>query len=225
MGPARLRILRLFLLAALLLPALSIAWAADDVHQVATTVDHHYNALRSMKADFSETYTGNGVDRTESGVVWFKKPGKMRWDYRQPTPKLFLTNGKMAWFYLPSERQGRKAPVKDLSDLRSPLRYLLGKTRLEKEFAALSQAPDVPPLQPGDTVLRGIPKGMEDRISDVVLETTPGGQIVRLVIHEVDGATTDFRFQNIVDNPPVPDAQFDFSAPPGVEMVEGAVSF
>lgn len=224
MAPARPRIVRLFLCTALLLPAVSGAWAAD-VHQVATTVDRHYNALRSMKADFSETYTGNGVNRTELGVVWFKKPGKMRWDYRQPTPKLFLTNGKMAWFYLPSERQGRKAPVKDLSDLRSPLRYLLGKTKLEKEFAGLSPAPDVPALQPGDTVLRGVPKGMEDRISDVVLETTPAGQIVRLVIHEVDGATTDFRFQNIVDNPAVPDAQFDFTAPPGVEMVEGAVSF
>lgn len=225
MAPPRPPIfLRLLLLAALLLPGALTAWAAD-VHQVAATVDHHYNALRSMKADFSETYTGNGVNRTESGVVWFKKPGKMRWDYRQPTPKLFLTNGKTAWFYLPGERQGRKAPVKDLSDLRSPLRYLLGKTKLEKEFAGLSPAPDVPALQPGDTVLRGVPKGMDDRISDVVLETTPEGRIVRLVIHEVDGATTDFRFQNIVDNPPVSDAQFDFSPPAGVEMVEGAVSF
>jgi outer membrane lipoprotein carrier protein len=198
---------------------------AADLRQLVQAVDRHYNALRSMRADFTESYSGNGIERTESGVLLLKKPGKMRWDYEQPRQKLFVTNGKMAWFYVPSERQGRKAPVKQLSDLRSPLRYLLGKTRLGKELTGLSLAPDVAPLETGNTVLRGVPKGMEDRVSDVVMEVTPEGRIVRLVIHEVDGATTDFRFRNLVDNPPLADAQFQFAPPPGVEMVEGAVSF
>ncbi len=205
--------------------ALAASAFAADVHTVAQAVDRHYNGLRSMRADFREIYNGNGITRNEAGVVWLKKPGMMRWDYTQPQEKLFVTNGKTAWFYIPSEQQGRKAPVKDLSDLRSPLRFLLGKTRLEKEFTGLSAAPDTPPLEAGDAVLRGIPKGMEDRIAEVVLEATPEGRIVRLVMHETDGATTDFRFSNIVDNPPVADSQFTFRPPPGVEMVEGAVSF
>lgn len=216
--------MRSFRILALLLLLASPALAAD-LHPLVQAVDRHYNALRSMRADFSETYSGNGIERTESGVVLLKKPGKMRWDYDQPRQKLFVTNGKTAWFYVPSERQGRKAPVKELSDLRSPLRYLLGKTRLEKEFAGLALAPDVAPLDAGNAVLRGVPKGMQDRISDVLMEVTPEGRIVRLVIHEVDGATTDFRFRNLVDNPPLADAQFDFTPPPGVEMVESAVSF
>ncbi len=115
--------------------------------------------------------------------------------------------------------------MKELDDLRSPLRYLLGKTKLEKEFQGLSLAPDVPPIQPGDTVLRGIPTGMADRVSDVLIEVTPQGQIVRLIAHETDGATTEFRFSNIVDNAAAADSQFRFTPPAGVEMVEGAVSF
>lgn len=216
--------MRSFRIFALLLLLASPALAAD-LRQLVQAVDRHYNSLQSMRADFSETYSGNGIERTESGVVLLKKPGKMRWVYDQPQQKLFITNGKTAWFYLPSERQGRKAPVKDLSDLRSPLRYLLGKTRLDKEFTGLSHAPDVAPLDAGNAVLRGVPKAMQDRISDVLMEVTPEGRIVRLVIHEVDGATTDFRFRNLVDNPPLADAQFDFTPPAGVEMVEGAVSF
>lgn len=213
------------ILAILAVLALGTWASAADLHQIAALVDHHYNGMRSMRADFVENYDGNGIRRSESGVVWLKQPGKMRWDYSGPREKLFVTDGKTAWFYIPSERQGRKAPVKDLDDLRSPLRYLLGKTRLEKEFKGLSLAPDIPPIQPGNSVLRGIPVGMEDRVSEVLLEITPQGQIVRMVAHETDGATTEFRFSNIVDNATVADSQFRFVPPAGAEMVEGAISF
>jgi len=215
------------LLTLVLVLSLSPAAAAapPDVKAIADAMDRRYNNLRSLRAEFTEIYRGAGVERTESGTLWLKRPGKMRWEYRRPREKLFLADGKHAWFYVPGERQARKAPLKKLDDLRSPLRYLLGKTRLGKELTGLSLAPDVAPLEAGNTVLRGVPKGMEDRISDVVMEVTPEGRIVRLVIHEVDGATTDFRFRNLVDNPPVADAQFQFTPPPGVELVEGAVSF
>ena len=116
--------------------------------------------------------------------------------------------------------QVRKAPVKKLDDLRSPLRYLLGQTRLEKEFSGLSLAPDVKPADPGNIVLRGVPKGMEDRINEVLLEVTPDWQIRRLVISEGDGAITQFRFADQKENVAIPDQRFKFSPPPGVETVE-----
>ena len=94
------------------------------------------------QADFTETYTGAGMTRTESGTLLLKKPGQMRWDYDQPRPKMFVTDGHTAWFYVPGEKQARRTPVKQLDDLRSPLRYLLGKTKLEKELDGLSLAPD-----------------------------------------------------------------------------------
>src|SRR5437667_12326037 len=130
----------------------SFAYAADspDVHKVADAVDAHYNHLQSMQSEFSEIYRGNGTERVESGTLWLKKPGKMRWEYRSPREKLFLSDGKDAWFYLPGDRQVRKTPVRKLDDLRSPLGFLLGKTRLEKELHGLSAAPDVAPLNEGD---------------------------------------------------------------------------
>src|ERR1700685_455486 len=133
--------------------------AQTDVHAVADRVDQRYNALHTLQADFVETYTGAGMSRTESGTLLLKKPGQMRWDYDQPRPKLFLSDGQTAWFYVPGERQARRTPVKQLDDLRSPLRYLLGKTKLEKELEGLSVAPDQTPLSAGDVVLRGVPKG------------------------------------------------------------------
>jgi outer membrane lipoprotein carrier protein len=194
--------------------------AGATVSEIAAKVDRRYNHLQTLQADFTETYRGAGVSRSESGVLWLKRPGKMLWDYREPRPKVFVSDGKSAWFYVPGERQARKAPVKKLDDLRSPLRYLLGKTKLEKELAGLSLAVEVSPQRPGDVMLRGVPKGMEERVSSVLLEITPEGAIVRMVVDEVDGASTEYRFGNQRDNQPIADQRFHFSPPPGVEVIE-----
>src|SRR5512137_2722242 len=102
----------------LLIPAMSQGVAAT-----ARAVDAHYNALKSFKAEFNEIYQAPGVSRTESGTVWLKKPGRMRWEYRDPREKLFLTDSENAYFYVPGERQARKTPLKKIDDIRSPLRY------------------------------------------------------------------------------------------------------
>ena len=207
----------------LLLLGAVAAWADDksgDVKQISEKVDQHYNTLKSMRAQFIETYDGAGMSRSESGVISLKKPGKMHWEYTEPRKKLFISDGKTAWFYVPGEQQARRAPVSKIDDIRSPLRFLLGKTKLQKEFNNLVVAPDAKPVNAGDIILKGSPKGMEDRLSAVVLEVSPQGRIDRIRMEEVDGAVTEFRFTNEVENQPVSDSLFKFTPPPGVELVE-----
>jgi outer membrane lipoprotein carrier protein len=209
-----------WLLTLTLLPALA-ANSSPDVHAIAQAVDNHYNHLQTLQTDFVETYRGAGIERTESGSLWLKKPGKMRWEYRSPKEKLFLSDGKDAWFYLPGDRQVRRTSVKKLDDLRSPLGFLLGKTRLEKELDGLSLAPDVAPVTPGNLVLRGVPKAMADRIGEVILEITPDRRIVRIQFEEVDEAVTEYRFSEQKENAAISDQRFKFTPPAGVEVMEG----
>src|ERR1700687_4362614 len=209
-----------WLLALALLPALA-ANSSPDVHEIAQAVDNHYNHLQTLHTEFIETYRGAGIERTESGSLWLKKPSKMRWEYRSPKEKLFLSDGKDAWFYLPGDRQVRRSSVKKLDDLRSPLGFLLGKTRLEKELEGLSAAPDVTPLTPGNTVLRGVPKAMADRVNEVVLEITPDYHIARIQFQEADESVTEYRFSEQRENAAIADQRFRFSPPPGVEIVDG----
>ena len=194
-----------------------------DVKAIATAVDAHYNHLRTLEAEFTELYRGSGMERTESGTLWLKKPGKMRWEYRSPKEKLFVSDGKTAWFYVPEDRQARKSSAKKLEDLRSPLAFLLGKTKLEKELRGLSLAPDVEPLESGDVVLRGVPKGLEDQISEIVMEVTPDKRIARLIMQEVDGASTEYRFSDQKENVAILDARFGFKPPAETEIVENEV--
>jgi outer membrane lipoprotein carrier protein len=219
---------RAFFCFAISVAAASVALAkpAADVHATATAVDQRYNRLHSLQAEFTEIYRGLGTERTESGTLWLKKsgqkkPGKMRWEYRSPTEKLFVSDGRDVWFYLPGDRQARKMAARKLDDLRSPLAFLLGKTKLEKELRGLSWAPDVSPLTAGDVVLRGVPEWWADRVGELLLEITPDYRIARIVIGQVDGSVTEYRLQEQKDNVQVPDERFQFAPPEGVETVEG----
>lgn len=208
---------------AIFLLAATAAWAAPppDVHAIADAVDARYNHLRTLRAEFTELYRGAGIDRTETGTLWLKKPGKMRWEYRSPKEKLFIGDGKDAWFYVPGDKQARKIAMKKLDDLRSPLALLLGKTKLEKELLGLSLAPDVQPLETGDVMLRGVPRGLQERISQVLLEITPNHQLSRIQIEEVDGSSTEYRFTEQKENEEISDQRFQFMPPAGVEVIEG----
>jgi outer membrane lipoprotein carrier protein len=222
---------KFFIALSLIAILLGVAGATEDVHSIAAAVDEHYNHLRSLQTEFTEIYRGSGMERTESGTLWLaksgqalggaKKPGKMRWEYRSPREKLFVSDGKDAWFYVPDDRQARKTEARKLDDIRSPLAFLLGKSKLEKELQGLSFAPDVAPLTAGDVVLRGVPQALADRVSEILLEVTPEHRIVRIVIDEVDGSTTEYWFSDQQEDVVIPEGRFQFSPPPGTETVEG----
>lgn len=193
--------------------------AEESIGKLAARVDQHYNNLKSLRSDFEEIYQGAGLSRRESGELWLLKPGKMRWDYKEPRPKLFVTDNKRAYFYVPGDRQARRLPVKNLEDFRSPIRFLLGHTKLQKEFDHLAVSTEKP-LNPGDVVLQGVPLNMKDRVARVLLEMTPAGQLTRIFIEELDGSITDFRFTNIQEDVPVKSELFKFKAPEGVQVIE-----
>ena len=193
-----------------------------DVRQLARAVDEHYNHLRSLESDFTEIYRGDGVERVEGGTLWLKKPRKMRWEYRSPKEKLFISNGEVVWFFMPAERQLRKTPLKNLDDMRSPIAFLLGKTKLENELRGLSKVVDQPPLGASDVMLRGVPKApVAGAVNGVQLEISPSHQIVRIVLMEADGAATEFRFAGWKEDLELSDSRFEFIPPPGVETVKG----
>jgi outer membrane lipoprotein carrier protein len=189
--------------------------AADE--GVLRRVDDHYNHLTSLEAQYTEHYLGMGFDRSETGTLLLKKPGRMRWSYAQPTGKLFVLDGKYGWFYTPGDTQVQRIQAKELDDLRSPLRFLLGHTQLKKELDAVSVAPAM-----GGYVITGVPKGMAQRVRLLTLTVTGAGAIDRMKIEETDGAVTEFLFTGMKENVPVADSAFRFTPPPGVTVVNGA---
>ena len=114
------------------------AQSPDILH----VVDEHYNHLASLRTRYTEHYAGMGMNRTESGTLLLKKPGRMRWAYDQPAGKVFVLDGKFAWFYTPGDATATRIPAKQMDDLRTPLRFLLGHTELKKELDNLTVTPN-----------------------------------------------------------------------------------
>ena len=109
----------------------------------------------------------------------------------------------------------QRVPAKELDDLRSPLRLLLGHTELEKELNGLTVAGEVA----GSYTLSGKPKGEENRIARITLTVTGDGAITGIEIEEVDGALTRFSFTGQEPNVEIPATTFHFTPPAGVPIV------
>jgi len=179
-------------------------------------VDDHYNHLASLRADYTEHYAGMGLDRTETGTLLLKKPGRMRWNYTAPAGKVFILDGKYGWFYTPGDNQATRIPAKKLDDLRSPLRFLLGHTQLQKELDNLTVTPDGPEFR-----ITGVPKGMAQRVKLLSLTVAATGAIEKMRLEETDGSVTEFTFTAMREGLDIPNSTFTFTPPPGVEVVDG----
>lgn len=221
---------------------LLLAVAADMFAQsptaasLAKKVDAHYNHLHSLEARYTERYQGMGMDRTESGTLTLEKPGRMRWAYYMPAGKVFVLDGTNAISYTPGDAEATRFPEKKLDDLRSPLRFLLGHTELQKELRGLSVTMvnldgqtgytlwgtpvGIPPLRAEERT-QGTP-GIEQRVRSLGVTVDAAGVIHILRIEETDGAITTFTFSDMHENVPVSDGEFRFIPPDGVTVIDGA---
>ena len=215
------RLWRLISILALLFAGISSTSRAGELpqplinaHQLAHRVDAYYNALHSLRVDFSESYRGMGISREERGTLTLRKPGRMRWNYAQPPGKVFILDGKYGWFYTPGDAQAERIAASQMDDMRSPLRFLLGHTQLEKELENLTLAAGSSGFE-----LSGVPKGIQGRVAAITLGVTPEGLIQSIVITETDGARTTFTFSNLQPDAPAPERDFVFRPPDGVAVV------
>src|SRR6202163_4378124 len=141
-------------LQSLLFLFLIVTWA-PDVKTIVNRLETRYRSARTLQATFLERYTENGrVARVEAGIVYFRRPGKMRWEYESPEKNLFLVDGKSAWFYVPADHTVTRVPAKESTDWRTPLALLAGQMKISRVCSRVELADGETPLRDGDSMLR-----------------------------------------------------------------------
>jgi outer membrane lipoprotein carrier protein len=223
---------------ALVLVFFSLGTGVGDTHQLVRLLEAHYRAARTMQATFLERYSENGrVVRAEAGVAYFRRPGKMRWEYESPEKNLFVVDGKTAWFYVPADHTVTRVPAKQSTDWRTPLALLAGEMKLSRVCARVEMTVAEKPDTPGNTVLycplRGEDrKGKHSNVDNpaevhagspeesVYLEIVPTtGDLARVLVRQKGGVVVEFKFTAWRFDPPVEDSFFRFNVPPGVAIV------
>jgi outer membrane lipoprotein carrier protein len=213
--------------------SLASAVAVPNPGVIRQRLENRYRHANTLKAAFFERYSdGSGDVQSESGTVFFSRPGRMRWEYESPEPKLFLVDGKNVWFYVPADHTASHAKLKESSDWRTPIALLAGKADLSqlcRKLEVVTRGPgsgadaDDVPLSPNDDVLRCIPRGESAEVASkqaIFLEVDPDGYLSRVVIHDPGDVTTEFRFGNWQENIPIAETKFHFQTPPGVSIVD-----
>jgi outer membrane lipoprotein carrier protein len=235
-------LLAAFLLVTLLyLAAIEIYARPEDAAEkrIAGLLEAKYRSARTMQATFLERYSENGrTVRVEAGVAYFRRPGKMRWEYESPEKNLFLVDGKTAWFYVPADHTVTRVPAKESGDWRTPLSLLAGEAKLSRVCERVQLSMIVPAESKDDAMLYCLPRGEEPRHSvrhqgdsspldagqrdAIFLEIARySGELVRVLARGKGGVEVEFRFAQWRMDPPVSDSMFRFNTPPGVAIVNG----
>ena len=184
-------------------------------------LESSYNGVRTLRAEFTQTYVWGGRKRVESGTVYLVRGGSMRWEYRRPKEKLFLSDGKQLILYIPEEKLLTRSLVKTSEDLRVPFSLLLSRLNLRKIFSRIELADQEVPSSPGVRVLRGFPKsGRAQDLSEVLFEITPAWDVRRLVVSFLDHSTMEYVFDQVERNVGVSPSLFRFTPPSGTQVID-----
>jgi outer membrane lipoprotein carrier protein len=198
--------------------ALAPVWAADlDVSKLLKSVEDRYNNIQTLQTSFEETMVNQGRRRTESGELFLRKPGRMRWQYSSPAGKLFLSDGKNVYFYSPDTNRAEKMKLKETEDMRAPMAFLLGRIEFQKDFKEFRSKPE-----PDGVLITAIPKSDKMPYREVSFLVGPDSRIERLVVTGQDASVLEFTFQHEKLNPKVADSLFRFELPKGAEFVDSS---
>ncbi|HEY3131814.1 MAG TPA: outer membrane lipoprotein chaperone LolA, partial [Acidobacteriota bacterium] len=193
--------------------------AEDSLHPLVDAIQNRYDAIRSFSAGFTQIYRSGFSEEQESGIVYMKKPGRMRWEYTNPTIKLFVADGKKTYFYVPRDKQVTVAEW-SLDSASTPLLFLLGRGHLQRDFE-FAEATNEPKLAGGDTILILTPKTEQTSFKEVFLEVRRSdADILRLSIVEHNGNRNDYLLRSFRANIPIADEKFRFKIPKGVEVIQ-----
>ena len=190
---------------------------ADALKDALGRLQARYESTKTMEADFQQTVespTLAGALKT-SGKVAFEKPNRMRWDYDPPDKQTIVGDGSTLWLYQPDMNQVIKAPLGEAFQASTPLTFLSGLGRVERDFNASLEHDEK-----DRWVLKLIPKqdaafgtlGLTVRKDDA--------SIAEARITDSVGTTTRIAFSNERRNARIEAGRFTFTPPAGVDVVK-----
>jgi outer membrane lipoprotein carrier protein len=200
------------------------AAAAPAPKQLVERMQRFYERTVDFKAEFRQTQSNPIMGRKQiyDGVVRFKKPGKMRWDYQSPEKKLFVSDGKVLWMYEPEDAQAYRQPLSD-SALPGAVAFLFGQGNLARDFEISQVGGDDAKDYgaPGDPILRLTPRAATAQYKSIVLDLDPTSfQVKQSFVFQTQGNVNQVTFRKVELNTKIPDGVFSWSPPTGTKIVK-----
>jgi outer membrane lipoprotein carrier protein len=197
-----------------------------EVREVVKKIQARYEQTKDLQAEFRQVTKIEGFATllTSSGNLFIKKPGRLRWDYREPDVQEIYVNGNDLMMYVPQHKQVLVGKLTQMAASQAPLQLLQGAAKLDEHFEAQATLGGergeggVPlvtliPRETGPESVRTVVR--------IVVEAQPKTYFIKTVsIHEVSGNVATFQFSNLQPNTGLKGTLFEFAVPAGVEVVK-----
>ena len=220
MGKAMIR----KILGSVLILLLSVVWVpvlkaqSLPLDEIVGKVQEQYETHEDFKANFIQESLVKSLGKKQAaeGIVYFKKPGKMRWNYQKPTKQEIISDGKNLWNYRPEDKQVLVSPMTNAFQSKAPSTFLAGIGNLKKDFQARWGKEPSPKenysleLNPQET------QGSLEKL--FLLVDRESFKILQARIQDVMGNVTQISFSKIQFDNRLPESLFTFTPPQGVEV-------
>jgi len=206
----KLRCLLATALALALVPAAQAGPARDRL-------DAFLAGLTRLEAQFRQVLLdteGRAADES-TGTVYLQRPGRFRWDYREPFPQLIVADGETIWLYDPDLAQVT-ARKQDLALSSTPAALLASDRPVDESF----RVTELPPEEDGSTWLALEPREAGSSFEGIRVGFDASG-LKAMELKDGFGQTTRLEFSEIQRNPQLASDLFRFTPPEGVDVIQG----
>lgn len=199
--------------------AASAGTPAADLGALVDRVQKRYDETADLRAHFTQNVTRAAFSRTvvKTGEVFIKKPGKFRLQYDGEEKELYVSTGRLVWYFQPDDHQAFRQELKS-SQLPAALSFLMGKGKLKEEFE-INFAKDVPYGGSKDYKLSLKPKQPQATYRSIYFVVDPDTYFVKQsVLVSAQGDINSFSFSDIQVNQKLGEDLFKFTPPKDVRV-------
>jgi len=213
----------LLLLSLLLMPEFSPGSLTPEerIKEMINKIETRYRKTADLTAEFNQTTSVKGFNTAlkSAGRVYMKRPGKLRWDYLEPSLEQIFVDNDRVQFYVPEHKQVLTGQLSKMADSQAPLQLLQGVGRLDQHYA-VSASSDGAKGAGGLPILVLTPlEGGPDQ-PRVAVEVDPESFLLRRVeLRDINGGVSNFIFSKIRTNAGLKDDVFVFIVPKDVEVI------
>ena len=195
------------------------------VDEIAGKIQANYEKIQDYQANFVQKVTLTNINKIQKneGVVYFKKKGKMRWDYQKPQKQEFISDGKTIWHYMPADNQVLVDKAAQSFPSKTPSTFLAGMGNLKRDFKIkFAKSPLVDTEK--NYLLELFPKEEQPGMKRLLLVVAKDSyQVVETLVYDHFGNLTRITFSDIKVNNDLPDDLFTFRIPKGAEVIRPPV--
>jgi len=187
-----------------------------SLDQLLTLLRNRYKQVDDLSANFVQTTKVKTIskDQKAEGKAYFKRPGKMRFDYETPPKKSFISDGSTLWMHSVDEKKYLKSPMPKDQGADVPMEILAGNIDLSTKFDA-----SILGMDEGKAMLELRPKTESSYRKVILYIDSVSGELYKSVITDLYGNDVTMLFSNIKINQKLSDSVFVVKPGPGEEII------